>query len=363
MPKVLLDRSRLPHLLEAIERRGYTLIGPTLAGTAITHQPIRSADDLPRGWASAQEPGRYRLCRRDDGLAFAFGPAADSPKRYLHPPAERLWSAMRRDGTFVFESVRSDVPRLALVGIRPCDLAAIARLDAVLLHGRFVDPAYQARRRALFVVAANCTEPGGTCFCASMHTGPQAAMPFDLALTELAGSRMLIEIGSAAGGDVVSEIETSEATSEALQDEAARFAHAADRMPRRVDMGTVPAALASALDHAEWQEVGHRCLACANCTALCPTCFCHTVEDRTSLSGDRVERERRWDTCFSAGFSYIHGGSIRPDVAARYRQWATHKFSTWVQQFGTPGCVGCGRCVTWCPAGIDVLEEIRRVTT
>jgi Fe-S oxidoreductase len=94
---------------------------------------------------------------------------------------------------------------------------------------------------------------------------------------------------------------------------------------------------------------------------VCPTCFCTTVEDVSDVTGDHAERWRRWDSCFTLGFSYIHGGSIRNSGKARYRQWMTHKLASWIDQFGTSGCVGCGRCITWCPVGIDITEEARAI--
>ena len=103
--------------------------------------------------------------------------------------------------------------------------------------------------------------------------------------------------------------------------------------------------------------MAERCLACGSCTSVCPTCFCVTTEDFTDLAAGLSRRVRRWDSCFSVDFTYIHGGNVRTSIAARYRQWLTHKLGSWHEQFGTPGCVGCGRCITWCPAGIDITEE------
>jgi ferredoxin len=81
------------------------------------------------------------------------------------------------------------------------------------------------------------------------------------------------------------------------------------------------------------------------------------VTDTTDLTGAVSERTRVWDSCFTASFSYVHGGSVRATIRSRYRQWLTHKLATWFDQFGTSGCVGCGRCITWCPVGIDITEE------
>jgi ferredoxin len=93
----------------------------------------------------------------------------------------------------------------------------------------------------------------------------------------------------------------------------------------------------------------------------CPTCFCTTVDDVTDLTGSQAVRSRRWDSCFSMDFSYIHGGSVRSSGASRYRQWLTHKLASWQDQFGASGCVGCGRCITWCPVGIDLTEEVEAI--
>ena len=131
--------------------------------------------------------------------------------------------------------------------------------------------------------------------------------------------------------------------------------------PGAINQAHIKELLYRNLEHPRWEDVARRCLSCTNCTLVCPTCFCTTVEDATDLSGGHAERRRRWDSCFSMDFSYIHGGYIRPSVKARYRQWMTHKLATWIDQFGTSGCVGCGRCITWCPVGIDITAEVKAI--
>ncbi|HSL20837.1 MAG TPA: 4Fe-4S dicluster domain-containing protein [Vicinamibacterales bacterium] len=359
--QVLLDASSLDALLSVLERQGYSLLGPRACGTAITYGPIKSANDLPRGWGATQRPGSYRLRRREDEAAFAYGPAFESLKRYLLPPSEVLLRARREKGGLTFRPVEPDAPKLAVVGVRPCELQAIARLDTVLLQGPYADPGYRARRAAMFLVAVNCTEPGETCFCASMQTGPRAVPPFDIAMTEIPRGRLVAEAGSEPGAAALASLRCAAAPPDASAIADAALEQAAARMGREVLIDGLARDLAPALEHAAWDDVAKRCLACGNCTMVCPTCFCHTIEDRTDLTGEQMERRRRWDTCFTAEFSYIHGGSIRASARARYRQWLTHKFCYWVEQFRSYGCVGCGRCITWCPVGIDVTEEIRRL--
>jgi ferredoxin len=359
--RVLLNLAQFNKLLAVLRGRGYALIGPRAVGPAITYRPIESADDLPRGWDAVQGPGSYKIRRRSDDALFGFGPGFESLKRYLCPPTEVLFQARREKGGIKFLPAEVTAPKLAFIGVRPCELEAIARLDRVFLQGPYVDPHYQARRAAMFLVAANCVDPAETCFCASMKTGPRARSLYDLALTELPGGRFVTESGSALGMTALEEVGCEEAPAADAAEAAAALHGAATRMAREVDTSRLAADLRTVLEHPEWDEVARRCLACGNCTMVCPTCFCHTLEDHTDLSGEHLERRRRWDTCFTNEFSYIHGGSIRPSVRARYRQWLLHKFSNWVEQFGSYGCVGCGRCITWCPVGIDVTEELSRL--
>jgi formate hydrogenlyase subunit 6/NADH:ubiquinone oxidoreductase subunit I len=247
--------------------------------------------------------------------------------------------------------------------VRGCDLAAIAIQDRVFLRPPAVDRAYQLRRQDALIIAVHCTRPGATCFCASMGTGPRAVGAFDLALTEVSedGRHFFIaESGSARGDEILAAVPHREATAAERHAADAAVDRAAGLMGRAVDPAGLKELLYGSYDHPRWEEVAGRCLACANCTLVCPTCFCTAAEERTDLTGG-VEHRRRWDSCFSASFSYIHGGSIRPSVRARYRQWLVHKFAAWIDQFGTSGCVGCGRCITWCPAAIDITEELRAI--
>ena len=129
-------------------------------------------------------------------------------------------------------------------------------------------------------------------------------------------------------------------------------------MGRKLQMDDLPALLEDRLELHHWNEVAKRCLSCGNCTQVCPTCFCWDAVDHTDLLATSTFRDRVWDSCFNPQYSYVFGGSTRPTIKSRYRQWLTHKLGTWKQQYGIFGCTGCGRCITWCPVGIDLTEEI-----
>jgi formate hydrogenlyase subunit 6/NADH:ubiquinone oxidoreductase subunit I len=230
------------------------------------------------------------------------------------------------------------------------------------------DTAYVSRRENTFIIAVTCSDPAGTCFCVSMGTGPVPDKGFDLSLTELMnhdGHRFLVAPGSDRGEKILDELTTRAEGDEVLN--AARTDRnqarevgtaAAQRMGRSLDTNGIRDLLYANAEHPQWDDVASRCLACTNCTLVCPTCFCTSVEDVSDLSGRQTERWRVWDSCFTTDFSYLHGGSVRTSVPSRYRQWATHKLASWVDQFGTSGCVGCGRCITWCPAAIDITAEV-----
>lgn len=361
--RAIIRREHLSDLFDALRADGFTIVGPTVRDGAIVYDELESVESLPVGWTEVQEAGRYRLERRDDRALFGYALGPHSWKKYFHAPRLRLFSAHREGDTVRVEPAPTNAPRLAIFGARACEIAAIAVQDKVLLGSGTVDPHYAARREGAFFIAVNCTKPGGTCFCVSMETGPRAKTGFDLALTELLGERheFVVEVGSERGRALLARVRHEAAPAQEAERADALVAEAAKRMGRSMDTSSIKELLYRNLEHDRWDDVAKRCLACANCTMVCPTCFCSSVEDTSDLTGDHAERWRRWDSCFNLDFSHLHGGSVRSSIKARYRQWLTHKIASWIDQFGSSGCVGCGRCITWCPVGIDLTEEVRAI--
>jgi sulfhydrogenase subunit beta (sulfur reductase) len=353
----ILTVPRLDQLLQQLQKEGYLTIGPTVGDGAIVYGEVQSTKDLPRGYTDEQEAGQYRLRKNAQGY-FAYITAVQSAKQYLHPPRQHLWEAVKdAEGFHILPHPPSNV-RYALLGLRPCELRAIEIQDKVFLGGPFVSQHYKALREAAFLIVAQCTRAGGTCFCQSMGTGPVARKGFDLALTELAEEEcFVVEAGSARGNALLEATGCEAASAERIAAAQARQAEAAEQMGRQLDVEDLVEHLSHSYSSGRWEQIARRCLSCGNCTMVCPTCFCTNVEDTASLTGEHAGRWQRWDSCFTSELSYIHGGVVRKSTASRYRQWLLHKLCTWHEQFGESGCVGCGRCITWCPVGIDITEE------
>jgi ferredoxin len=357
---VRLDKAALQSLIDRLKQAGYRIIGPTVFQAAVIYADIASAADLPVGYTDDQEAGHYRLKRTDSGNYFDYVVGPHSLKNFLFPPRTTVLETLNIKGDWQVRVPQAPRERLAFLGLRSCDLHALAIQDRVFLAGPYVDGEYQARREGLFVVAVNCGRSAPTCFCVSMGTGPAVNVPADLVLTELP-DHFVFAVGTDEGGRVLTGLPWRPCTAEEVNAVQQLPKRAETMQRRRLDKAAVHDVLMGNLEHDRWNQVAERCLACANCTMVCPTCFCSQVNEVTDLTGEEARRERVWDSCFNAEHSYMNSGTIRRTTRSRYRQWLTHKLATWIDQFGTSGCVGCGRCITWCPVGIDLTEEVAAI--
>jgi len=360
----IVERKSFDSFFEVLSRRGYEILGPTLRDHAICYDTITSCEDLPIGWTDRQDAGKYRIEKRKDEALFGYVVGPTSWKKFLFPPKLKLWQADREGNGFKIEQPKEHSTKRAFLGVRACELKAIDIQDKVFLQGAHVDTHYASRRKDILIITVNCTEPGGTCFCVSMQTGPKADSGFDLSITEVVGPGehyFLFETGSPAGEEILQELAHKPVTKVQMSKVAGLIDKAEKKMGRAMETKGIKDLLQKNAEHPRWDAVADRCLSCANCTMSCPTCFCSTVEDVTDLTNTHAERWRLWDSCFNLDFSYIHGGNVRSSVKGRYRQWMTHKLANWHDQFNSSGCVGCGRCITWCPVGIDITEEVASI--
>lgn len=367
-----LARDRLEDLVRALERAGgkgvREVIAPTVEDGAIVYAAIRSASELPRGVRDVQAPGVYRLEETGDELVFAYAVGPHSWKRRFFPPQRARLTFAGDDGHEAFDVADDAVTGrnsdgVAFLGVRACELAAISVQDRVFAGGPYTDSSYASARGKAFIATVQCTHPASTCFCTSMGTGPAVTSGYDVALTEVEDGFVVVA-GSDEGVELLESLGLPLADEDRMSSAQAAVRGAADHIERN-NVG-VDGSLARRLDrfpeHDRWDDVATRCLACTNCTMVCPTCFCSRDVHTSVLGQAEAGVERQWDSCFTVQFGEVAGGNFRRRLHDRYRHWITHKFSTWWQQFDTSGCVGCGRCIAWCPVGIDVREEIRAVT-
>jgi len=352
-----LPLAQLPSLIAALVALGYQCLGPTRENGAIVMRELESPDGLPRGLQAEQAPGRYRLTSDPHNRYFAWANGPQAIKPLTFAPQESLWRVQRdAAGHLQFAAAQPAVVRRAIIGVRACDLAALALQDAHFLREGRRDPQYAQRRDQLFLVAVQCAEPAATCFCASTGDGPTPTAGYDLALAELVDGFVAVA-GSDKGRGVLAALNLASATSQQIEAARQQGQSAAAVQTRSLPSRNLRDSLMTRLEHPRWDAVAARCLACGNCTAVCPTCFCHAEVDTPALDGESSQHERIWDSCFGEAHGHLHGFNVRADIRSRYRQWLTHKLATWHDQFGRSGCVGCGRCIAWCPVGIDLTEE------
>lgn len=359
----ILENSQLDNLIEVLKSKNYIVIGPTIKNEAIIYDEITSSKDLPIGITDVQSPNTYKIKKNELPTFFNFVVGLQSWKKFLYPPQQKLFTIALENHEMNF-LIENEEPKFAFLGVRACELQAILIQDKIFINGEYQNSNYKNRRENSLIIAVNCTKAESTCFCDSMNSGPEVKSNYDILLTEILENNehyFLLEVGSPKGEEIVNQLNLIDAEPIEIEKKQKVISKTKSQLKRNFDTKDLPQILTRNLENPIWEIVAKRCLACGNCTMVCPTCFCMTVEDYTDLEKTKSERWMRWDSCFTLEHSYIHGGSVRVSVASRYRQWLTHKLSTWVDQFGVYGCVGCGRCITWCPVGIDLTEEATKI--
>lgn len=343
-------------MINVVLDQGFALNGPQIRDGAIVFAPLKQCDELPQGIEDQQSPGSYRLNKTSRKLWFSWANGPQAIKPMLFKPRELLWQVNRdSEGKLVFEKKQSREKPMALLGVRSCDLAALKLQDQHFIQGQYADEAYGQRREAMLLLAVDCHRSAQTCFCASSGDGPGVKTGADVHLREL-DNGFLVAAFSPKGQKIVDGLSLKPVQEEQMQIAQDRVEAAAQSQIRFLkDPGDkLDTAL---LDSPFWEKIAGQCLSCGNCTSVCPSCFCFETLDDHDQALNQSSFYRQWSSCFTMDHSYMHGLNTRPGTRLQYRQWFLHKLVTWKQQYGRSGCVGCGRCITWCPAGIDITQS------
>jgi len=357
MTPMFLPKPQLQHLITILTQQKYQVLGPQVRDQTIVYEPLESVEQLPRGIRDIQSPGKYVLTETQNNLWFGWANGPQAIKPLCFSPQEILWESSTTTHTLDFQATLPETGLTAILGVRACDIAALKLQDQHFLHGEYIDPYYKARRQSLLVIGVDCSHPADTCFCNATGDGPCVSDGADIVLTEL-NNGFLIHADTPSGKAVTNQLTLIAPSKLQLVEAEKQNKEAAERQTRGLPNANIQKSLNAIQSHQHWEDIGKRCLACGNCTAVCPSCFCHSEHDESDIEGNSATHVRQWDSCFNQQHSYIHGIIIRGDTSMRYRQWLTHKFAHWVTQYGRSGCTGCGRCITWCPVGIDVTLEL-----
>ncbi len=361
-PFFILKKEDLNYLIFELKKT-HRVIGPKIHNDVIVLSEI-DFDDIPKGYKEQQTAGGYRLIKSDESIVFGFSQGFDSFKRFLNPPKFEVFSFKASKKGFSITTMLNQEKPLAFFAMRACDRAALRLYDRIFLEGVIRDPHYDLLRHDSIIIALNCLYPGDNCFCASTLTGPEVREGFDLLITELSET-LLLESGSHVGERIISKLPCEPATDEDIAEKKLSIDRCRGMFKKKIRFNELPMLIYQNLEHQRWLEIAERDLECGNCTQVCPTCFCNSMYDSVLLSGISKKfteisgkKIKVWDSCFSRNFARVHGGNFRLTRKARYRHWFAHKLAYTMEQFGLQGCVGCGRCITWCPVGIDITQEL-----
>jgi sulfhydrogenase subunit beta (sulfur reductase) len=279
------------------------------------------------------------------------------PKALLFPQTQVLFTFKKVDGKITVTPTVPDDRGKVIFGVRPCDTTAIAVLDKVFCEGKFTDSYYKARREKITIFTIACDGPAdATCFCPSTGGSPAAKEGSDVMMYDVDDSYYaegITDKGKKILEALKTNLEEPSPEHEKRKHEIIRKAESAEGFTRKISEESI-GKLDSTFDSKYWDDVARKCLSCGACTYYCPTCHCFDINDEPGS-----KRVRTWDSCQFSNFT-MHTSSHNPRTAKaqRLRNRYYHKFKYSKENTGRFLCVGCGRCIALCPAGLDITKVI-----
>lgn len=278
------------------------------------------------------------------------------PKGILFPQSEVMFRYTREKGRVSSQSTEQVDKAMVLFGVRPCDVKAIGLLDFTFDGQDYKDVYFVNKRRNTIVIGLGCLSPRTTCFCTSFKIGPFSKEGSDLFLTDI-GDWWLIDALTKKGEELIKKGPFEDTTDEDLRLGEKVEEKALHKITSRVELNGLKEKLDQMVESPFWESLYEKCLGCAVCTYLCPTCYCFDIQDEAVNS--RGARVRNWDSCMFPLYSLeTSGHNPRPTGGERWRQRLNHKFNYYVELHNQPACVGCGRCILNCPVNIDIRNVV-----
>jgi len=247
-----------------------------------------------------------------------------------------------------------------IFGIRPCDARSFTMLDPVF-QGDYKDPFYNSKRENATLIGLSCNQPEINCFCTSFDDSPASSKNVDILFTDIS-EKYFVEIVTEKGEKLISKIKALfESASKEDEDAKKKVEEEAIKsITRKMDLDGIVLKLDKMFDHELWHNTAMKCIGCGICTYLCPTCHCFDMQDESTL--DEGARIRVWDSCMYPEYTHhASGHNPRPARMNRVRNRVYHKFSYFPKNSNVTACTGCGRCIDYCPANIDIIDVIAKV--
>lgn len=306
------------------------------------------------------------LIEKAENADLGFSTTVLSPKKIIFPQKETLLEfSTKNEESYEVREVLPDEKTTVIFGVRPCDAKAVTLMDKVF-SGDFEDPYYWKRRNSVSLVGLSCSgPPSPNCFCLSVSGSPHSKEGLDILMTDL-GDRYFIEPLTEKGEKLVNAAKElfEEPKSEDRKEAEKIHTESEKKIKRQIkEVKKISEKLKSMFESPFWDEQSMSCIRCGICTYLCPTCHCFDINDEVSSSSPlKGERVRTWDNCQFPDFTmHSSGHNPRPDKASRLRQRIYHKFRYFIERYQNCQCTGCGRCISKCPVGIDIIEVLDKV--
>jgi sulfhydrogenase subunit beta (sulfur reductase) len=289
-----------------------------------------------------------------------------SPKKIIFPQREIFFEfGFDKPEDFKLSENLPEGKPTVVFGVRPCDARALTLMDKVF-KGDQEDPYYWKRRRSTILVGLGCdTPPSENCFCSSVGGSPFSHEGLDILMTRIGESYIVQSFGEKGDSVVRAAGDLFRPVSETDRKNVRQIISSAEKKIKRQIKNSkeIPEKLKKMFETEFWTEESMSCIRCGICTYLCPTCHCFDINDEVistfPLQGKRV---RTWDNCQFPDFTmHSSGHNPRPDRASRLRQRILHKFQYFVEIYREFQCTGCGRCISRCPVGIDIVEILNKV--